>query len=156
MFEKIKNIFSDNYKVLSLITTVYVIFLYIFNLEKLDISTSYSSISFYYYFETPFHGYHGDTGTFVLTWLVFIFSIWTIVKLFKTKPKSSLILFFMFLAIYLNPIYRIELSSDVCLFVITTLNTFILTVYNWQIIRDFGGFIKELFVKFARLFKSEN
>ena len=153
MLEKIKNIFSDNYKLLSLITTVYAIFLYLFNLMNLNISRYYS---LFYSFQTPFYGYRNDTGMIVFTWLVFIFSIWTIVKLFKTQPKSSLILFFMFLAIYLNPLYRIEIRSDVCLFVITTINTFIITVYNWQILKVFGCIIKTSFTKFAKLFKNEN
>ena len=152
IIEKIKNIFSDNYKILSLVTTLYVIFLYIFNLSKIDISNRY----FYYYFETPFGGYRGHTGMYVLIWIIFIFSIWTIIKLFKTKPKSPLILFFMFLAIALNPFYRIELSDDFCLFMIITISTFILTVYNWQVIKDFGSIIKTLFTKFAKLFKSDN
>lgn len=156
MIEKIKNIFSDNYKVLSLITTLYVIFLYIYNLTSISISKGYSYFHFYYYFKTPFDGYKNDTGMLVLLWLVFIFSIWTIIKLFRTKPKSSLILFFMFLAISSNPLYRTELNNDLCLFIITTISTFVLTVYNWQIIKDFGSITKIFFSKFTKLFRSEN
>lgn len=151
MLEKIKNLFGDNYKVLSLLTVLYVVFLYLYNLHNLSLSSS----SLYYSFETPFYGYRNDTGMIVLTWLIFIFSIWTIVKLFKTKPKSSLILYFMFLAIYLNPISPIEIFRDSILFIITTINTFIITAYNWKIFKEFGSIIKALFIKIAVLFTGD-
>ena len=151
MLEKVKNLFSDNYKVLSLITTIYVVFLYLINIKNIDFD--YSRLS--YYFDIPFDNYSFDTGVFSLTWIVFIFSIWTIVKLFKTKPQSSLILYFMFLALYFNPIHRVILHNDVCLFLVTTMNTFLITVYNWNIFKEFGSIIKEIFVKFARLFMGE-
>ena len=50
MLEKIKNLFGDNYKVLSLLTVLYVVFLYLYNLHNLSLSSS----SLYYSFETPF------------------------------------------------------------------------------------------------------
>ena len=162
MLEKVKNLFSDNYKVLSLITTIYVVFLYLINIKNIDFD--YSRLSkdicdeidkLSYYFDIPFDNYSFDTGVFSLTWIVFIFSIWTIVKLFKTKPQSSLILYFMFLALYFNPIHRVILHNDVCLFLVTTMNTFLITVYNWNIFKEFGSIIKEIFVKFARLFMGE-
>ena len=133
LFKKIKDLFTDNYKVLSFITVFYFCLCFISQLIWDDF---------------PFCTSWRDTGEIVFYWLILIYSIWTVVKLFKEDSKSSWILFFIFLGLFYNPIKRLNFRHDEMQGIIFIFSLLLIMIFNKELFNHFKNFFKSLFEKF--------
>ena len=149
MLEKIKNIFSDNYKVLTFITLFY----YLITVICVAIYADYA-----------FSGRSSETGKVFFLWINFIYSIWTTIKLFKSDSKSSWILFFIFSGLFFNPIKQINFGYNyevefytlfVCFIMMLIYNEFF-SKANIEKIKKIFKRTKESCIKFAQHITDDN
>lgn len=130
LLEIIKGLLADNYKVLSFIIVFYFSFAFIWQIL---------------FKEFPFSHY-GSSGFIVFHWLILVYSIWSIVKLFKEDSKSSWILFFIFLGLFYNPIKRMNLWHDEIQGVIFVSSWLLILIYNRELVKSICKFLARFFV----------
>jgi hypothetical protein len=130
LLEIIKGLLADNYKVLSFIIVFYFSLALIWQIL---------------FKEFPFSRYE-NSGVIVFQWLILVYSIWSVVKLFKEDSKSSWILFFIFLGLFYNPIKQMDLWHDEIYGVIFVVSWLLILIYNRELVKSICKFLARFFV----------
>ena len=113
---------ADNYKLLTVVVILY-----------------YLVVIFFRGFDS--YGYYHDDLIYYFLWTNFVYSAWTVINLFKNNPKSSWILFFIFLGLSFNPVLEVEYSDAEKYQFLCVLCLIVILIYNnfWLVIKKIGN-----------------
>ena len=114
----LKDIFSDNYNVCTLIVSICLLSPILTDIYELirdgrvwEDNIEELFTEFYYYIDL-------GEAYIIIYWILFVFAIWSIVREYNINSKSLWILFYGAIAIIYNPIKTIQIDGTISHFIV--------------------------------------